>query len=130
MFLGLRTVIYPAADVVASKAWFTKLLGVAPYFDEPFYVGFDVGGYELGIVPRGDDGSESEPVVYWGVPSADVALAMLIDAGATVRDEVTDVGEGIRVAAVREPSGNLFGVIENPNFVLGETGVPTEGQGR
>jgi len=61
MFLGLRTAIYPAADLNASKAWFSNLLGVEPYFDEPFYVGFNVGGYELGLVPHKGDGSD-EPV--------------------------------------------------------------------
>ena len=62
MFLGLRTVIYPAPDLAASKAWYTALLGVEPYFDEPFYVGFDVGGYELGLHPE-TRGAET----YWGV---------------------------------------------------------------
>ena len=62
MFLGLRTVIYPAPDLAASKAWYTALLGVEPYFDEPFYVGFDVGGYELGLHPE-TDAAET----YWGV---------------------------------------------------------------
>jgi catechol 2,3-dioxygenase-like lactoylglutathione lyase family enzyme len=60
MFLGLRTVIYPAPDLAASKAWYTALLGVEPYFDEPFYVGFDVGGYELGLNP---DNEVAE--TYW-----------------------------------------------------------------
>ncbi len=52
MFLGLRTVIYPAPDLAAAKAWYTRLLGVEPYFDEPFYVGFSVAGYELALGPR------------------------------------------------------------------------------
>ena len=130
MFLGLRTVIYPMSDLDAGKAWYTKLLGGEPYFDEPFYVGFDVGGYELGLVPKGDDGSDGEPVTYWGVPDADVALAALIDAGATLQHEVTDVGESIRVATVREPNGNLFGVIENPHFVACVAGASPDGPGR
>jgi catechol 2,3-dioxygenase-like lactoylglutathione lyase family enzyme len=48
MFLGLRTVIYPAPDLAAAKVWYAKVLGAAPYFDEPFYVWFSVGGFELG----------------------------------------------------------------------------------
>ena len=69
MFLGLRTVIYPAPDLDASKAWFTKLTGVEPYFDEPFYVGFEVGGYELGLDPDPSEGSSGPggSVAYWGV---------------------------------------------------------------
>ena len=51
-FLGLRTAIYWVADIEAAKAWYTKVLGIEPYFDEPFYVGFNVGGYELGLQPE------------------------------------------------------------------------------
>jgi catechol 2,3-dioxygenase-like lactoylglutathione lyase family enzyme len=119
VFLGLRTTIYPAADLDASKAWFSALLGIEPYFDEPFYVGFNVGGYELGLVPH-EEGSENEATTYWGVPDARIALARLIDAGAGSHSEVTDVGDGILVAAVREPGGTLLGIIENPRFAISE----------
>jgi len=117
LFQGLRTTIYPAPDLAASRAWFAGLLGIEPYFDEPFYVGFDVGGYELGLNPGADpvDG----PITYWGVEDADAAFAQLLAAGATEHQSVTDVGEGIRVASVREPSGFLVGIIVNPNFRTG-----------
>jgi catechol 2,3-dioxygenase-like lactoylglutathione lyase family enzyme len=113
--LGLRTVIYPAPDLDASKAWFTGLLGFDPYFDEPFYVGFEVGGYELALDPNADPATG--PVTYWGVPDADTALARLLDAGATAHSAVQEVGGGIRVATVLEAGGSIFGVIENPHFV-------------
>jgi predicted enzyme related to lactoylglutathione lyase len=129
VFLGLRTVIYPMADLDAGKEWFRKLLSTEPNFDESYYVGFTVAGYELGLVPKGGDGSDGEPITYWGVASADRALAALVEAGATLAQEVTDVGESIRVAAVREPNGNLLGVIENPHFAT-EPGAPLEGPGR
>jgi catechol 2,3-dioxygenase-like lactoylglutathione lyase family enzyme len=111
MFLGLRTVIYPAPDLDASKAWYTKILGVEPYFDEPFYVGFDVGGYELGLNPQTDIAE-----TYWGVDDIDTAFAALLAAGATERSPVTDVGGDIRVATVVEPSGAVLGIIQNPHF--------------
>jgi catechol 2,3-dioxygenase-like lactoylglutathione lyase family enzyme len=57
MILGLRTAIYPAPDFPAAKRWYTEMLGVAPYFDEPFYVGFSVGGFELGLLPDGAPGT-------------------------------------------------------------------------
>ena len=98
MFLGLRTVIYPAPDLAASRAWFTRLLGTEPYFDEAFYVGFDVAGYELALDPRGDPAAG--PVTYWGVADADTALARLLAAGATPHSEVREVGGGIRVVLV------------------------------
>ncbi len=121
--LGLRTVIYPAPDLDAAKAWFSELLGLDPYFDEPFYVGFNVAGYELALDPDGDPAAG--PVTYWGVADADQAMAELLAAGAKVRAEVRDVGEGIRVASVLEPGGSVFAVIENPHF----TAVPVQGTG-
>lgn len=114
MLLGLRTVIYPAPDLAASKAWFTDLLGAPPYFDQPFYVGFSVGGYELGLDPSGD--LATGPLTYWGVADVDTALAELKSAGAIVHSDVQDVGDGIRLAAVREPGGGVLGIIENPHF--------------
>ncbi len=128
MFLGLRTVTYPAPDLAASKAWFTQLLGVEPYFDEPFYVGFNVAGYELALDPNGD--AANGPVTYWGVADAAAALAQLLDAGATLVGEVQDVGDGIRVASVLEPGGTVLGVIENPHFHLPEPTTPGSGPGR
>jgi predicted enzyme related to lactoylglutathione lyase len=123
MFLGLRTVVYPAPDLAASKAWFTERLGVEPYFDEPFYVGFDVGGYELGLRPAEPGGAG--PVTYWGVADADAALARLAAGGDEVVEPVRDVGGGIRLGAVREPGGAPLGVIENPHFGGGgRRGVP------
>jgi predicted enzyme related to lactoylglutathione lyase len=113
MFLGLRTVIYPATDLAASKAWYEKLLGFAPYFDEPFYVGFNVGGYELGLVP---DGEATE--TYWGVDKIQDAWQSMIDKGAQPKVEPNEVGGGIWVATLLDPQGNRVGIIENPHFKL------------
>jgi catechol 2,3-dioxygenase-like lactoylglutathione lyase family enzyme len=128
MFLGLRTVIYPAPDLAASKRWFVDVLGVEPYFDEPFYVGFEVAGYELALDPNGD--TDRGPVTYWGVPDVNAARARLVEAGATPGDEVTEVGGGIRVATVLEPGGSTLGLIENPHFALADPPVPDTGPGR
>jgi predicted enzyme related to lactoylglutathione lyase len=118
-FLGLRTVTYHAPDLAKAKAWYSKILGIEPYFEQPFYVGFNVGGYELGLDP---DSSASAGaggvVVYWGVADADAAAKSLLSLGATKRTNVQDVGEGIRVATVLDPFGNVFGLIENPHFKL------------
>lgn len=128
MFLGLRTVIHPAPDLPASTAWFRRVLGLEPYFDQPFYVGFSVGGYELGLDPAADPATG--PVTYWGVPDAAVALAELLAAGAAPHAELRDVGDGIRLASVREPGGGVLGVIENPHFTLPEGDTPGAGPGR
>ncbi len=128
MFLGLRTVIYPAPDLAASKAWFTTLLGIDPYFDEPFYVGFTVAGYELGLDPNAD--ATAGPTTYWGVPDAADALTALLATGAAPDSDVREVGDGIRVATVREPGGGVLGIIENPHFQVDTTAPVSTGPGR
>jgi predicted enzyme related to lactoylglutathione lyase len=117
MLLGLRTAIYHAPDIAAAKLWYMKVLGFPPYFDQPFYVGFNVGGFELGLTP---DGSTSAVGAYWGVKDIEPALARLLELGAAPRTDIQDVGERIRVADVLDPWGNVFGIIENPNFKLSE----------
>jgi len=119
-FLGLRTAIYHVDDLEKAKAWYSAVLATPPYFDQPFYVGFNVGGYELGLNP---DLSKTKPgaggtVTYWGVADADAALAHLLELGARPHEALQDVGEGIRVAAVLDPFGNVLGIIENPHFKL------------
>ena len=120
MFLGLRTAIYHVPDIARAKDWYSMILGFPPYFDEPFYVGFNVGGFELGLHPiEAEAGAKAGSVVaYWGVNDAASALKSLLDKGATLRDPVQDVGEGIKVATVEDPFGNAFGLIENPHFKL------------
>jgi predicted enzyme related to lactoylglutathione lyase len=119
-FLGLRTVIYPAPDLEKAKTWYSSILGIAPYFDQPFYVGFNVGGYELGLDPDSSNAPNRAggEIVYWGVAEASAELERLLSLGATARSGVQDVGEGIRVATVFDPFGNIFGIIENPHFKL------------
>ena len=118
---GLRTVIYPAPDLPAARRWYAEVFRQDSYFDQPFYVGFNVSGYELGLMPdapqaaAGADGVQA----YWGVAAA-AAVARLLSLGAAMRSPVTEVGEGIRVATVLDPFGNLLGIIENPHFALPE----------
>ncbi len=116
---ALMTAIYPVSDVAAAKSWYAEVFGVEPYFDEPFYVGFNVAGYELGLVPG--EAPVHEPgnrgvVAYWGVENADAAWKRVTAAGAKPLDAVKDVGGGIRVGIVTDPYGNAIGLIENPHF--------------
>ena len=117
MILGLRTVVVHVRteQLDAAKKWYTSVAGVAPYFDQPFYVGFNVGGFELGLHPEGEPGPGGV-VVYWGTPDITAEVKRLTSLGAKVVSDVQDVGEGIRVATVADPFGNHFGVIENPHF--------------
>lgn len=112
MLLGLRTAIYAVNDISAAKAWYTKLVGHAPYFDEPFYVGFNVGGFELGLMPE----SGADATTYWGTADIVAELARVAALGAKVESDARDVGGGIKVATIIDPFGNRVGLIENPHF--------------
>ncbi len=120
MILGLRTclVCVRPEQLALAKAWYASVVGVPPYFDQPFYVGFNVGGFELGLDPNGGEPGPGGTVIYWGTPDAAAELARLVGLGATVVDPVKDVGDGIRVAVIADPFGNRLGVIENPHFDL------------
>jgi len=112
---GLRSAFYRAANLQEAKAWYSTVFDIRPYFDEPFYVGFDIGGFELGLQPS----SDTPPLggnAYWGVDDADRMAAHLIEHGATEIDPVQEVGEGIRLGSVRDPFGNNIGLIYNPHF--------------
>jgi hypothetical protein len=111
---GLRTVIYPSPDLDAAKAWWSGVLGIGPYFDEPFYVGYDVAGYELGLLPTADPSDGA--LTYWEVADVAGAVATAIAAGASEHTPVADVGDGIVTATVRAPTGAILGLIHNPHF--------------
>lgn len=114
---GLRTVVYMTTDLAAAKAWYSAAFGITPYFDEPYYVGFNVGGYELGLHP-GDARPGKGGTAYWGVDDAQAAFDALVAAGATAVEQPTDVGDGIVIASVIDPWGNPLGIIRNPHFAL------------
>jgi predicted enzyme related to lactoylglutathione lyase len=117
-FLGLRTAKYSAPDLAAAKAWYSDAFGVQPYFDEPFYVGFNINGFELGITPDSSAAPQRAEagLAYWGVANAERTVERLVGLGAVVVEPVEDVGGGVRTATLRDPFGNLLGVIENPDF--------------
>jgi len=119
MIQGLRTAVYPTPDLARAKEWYRQVLRLDPYFDEPFYVGFSVGGFELGLIPDGEPGVAGVQV-FWGVPDAAAELDRLTALGAEFHEPVKDVGGGIKVASVRDPFGNLFSIIENPHFKIAD----------
>jgi catechol 2,3-dioxygenase-like lactoylglutathione lyase family enzyme len=117
--LGLRTVIYPAPDLAAATLWWTDFLGTPPYFEEPFYVGFSVGGYELGLLPDADPASGA--LTYWGVDDVAIAVEGALNAGASEHGPATEVGDGIITATVQTPDGSIVGFIYNPHFSASST---------
>jgi len=118
--LGLRTAIYHVPDLTRAKQWYSAAFGVQPYFDEAFYVGFNIGGFELGLDPNPSGGRPGPGgvVAYWGVPDIEAAVRYFIAAGGMPVVPVQDVGGDIRVATIADPFGNLIGLIQNPHFAL------------
>lgn len=115
---GLATAIYPVPDLTRAKAWYAKAFGLEPYFDQPFYVGFEVAGYELGLLPDENRPGPQGVVAYWRVDDIDAAISHFLECGATLVNEAKDVGDGVKVAVVADPFGNSIGLIENPHFDL------------
>src|SRR5688500_17668481 len=119
MFQGLRTAIYKVSDLQKAKEWYSSVLNTEPYFDEPFYVGFNIGGFELGLdLDIKDLAVGNNLLVYWGVKNAREAFEELLKKGAKVHSEPQNVGGEITVASVFDPFGNVFGIIENPEFKI------------
>ncbi|MFN4151610.1 MAG: VOC family protein [Candidatus Sericytochromatia bacterium] len=118
--LGLRTVIYKVQDINKAKEWYSKVFETEPYFDQPFYVGFNIGGYELGLHPSENSTNEKSQSVatYWGVENIDNAYQNFLDFGAFENEKPHNVGGEIVVATLKDPWGNLIGLIYNPEFKL------------
>jgi predicted enzyme related to lactoylglutathione lyase len=114
MLQGLRTIIYAVSDLGTATAWYRKLASKEPYFDEPLYVGFEIGGHEIGLIPDGDGAT-----IYWGTTDIEAELTRVIALGAKPRSPTRNVGGDIKVATVTDPFGNVIGLIQNPHFKVG-----------
>lgn len=118
--LGLRTAVYKVNDLSAAKDWYSEVFQTKPYFDEPFHVGYNIGGYELGLQP--DEVSATEKtgnvLIYWGVDNIEEEFNRFIKAGASMHEEPTNVGGEIIIGSVKDPWGNVIGLIYNPEFKL------------
>lgn len=108
---GIRTVIYPVKDIAQAKAFYSTLLGVEPYADEAYYVGFKVGDQEIGLDPYGHKAGMTG---YYHVNDIQKSLQLLMDAGAQVQEEVHDVGGGRLIASVKDADSNIIGLIQVP----------------
>jgi predicted enzyme related to lactoylglutathione lyase/uncharacterized protein YndB with AHSA1/START domain len=118
LMAGLRTLVFDVNDLAAAKRFYAQVLGQPPYFDQPFYVGFDVGGYELGLRPaegaRGPGAGGA--TAYLDAEDVDAAVARFVALGGRVREAAEDVGGGVRTASVVDPFGNVLGFVHNPGF--------------
>ena len=106
---GIRTVVYPVKDVAKAKTFFRELLGVEPYADDSYYVGFKVGSQDIGLDPNGH---KEGMTVYYHVDDIHKSLKSLVDAGATTIQEIKDIGGGGLIASVKDADGNLIGLFQ------------------
>jgi predicted enzyme related to lactoylglutathione lyase len=111
---GMDTVIFPVHDVDKAKPLYTTLLGIEPYMDQPYYVGYRTGDQEIGLDPNGHAKGMTGPVGYVEVADIAASLAALVEAGASVKDDVNDVGGGKLIATVTDPDGNILGLAQSP----------------
>lgn len=111
---GIKTVLHPVSDLAAAKAVYAALLGTQPQADGPYYVGFDVAGQHIGLVPGGGPQHMTSPVAYWHVSDIEAKLAEVTAAGATVNEAAHDVGGGRLVATFTDPDGNVLGLLQDP----------------
>ncbi len=118
--LGLRTTIYKVGDLEKAKNWYAKVFETEPYFDEPFYVGFNIGGYELGLLPEETPTAKKPESVlsYWGVNEIEKVYNHFLKCDAIEHENPNNVGGELMVASVKDPWGNIIGLIYNPAFKL------------
>jgi len=110
---GVKTVLHPVSDLEAAKAVYSALLGVPPTTDGSYYVGYEVAGQQIGLVPGGGPQGMTSPVAYWHVPDIEAKLAEVTAAGATVKEPARDVGGGRLVATFTDPDGNVLGLVQD-----------------
>ena len=112
MTSGIATVIYPVNDLARAKAFYTTFLGVEPYVDSPYYVGFNVGGQDIALDPRGHSKGMIGPIAYAHVSDIQERFMLLLDAGAEVVQAISDVGGGKLIASVKDADGNIVGLLQ------------------
>jgi len=107
------TVLHPVTDLAKAKAVYAALLGAEPTADSEYYVGFDVEGQHIGLVPGGAAQGMTGPVTYWPVADIEAKLAELTTAGGSVKDAPKEVGGGRVVATFTDPDGNVLGLYQD-----------------
>lgn len=110
---GIQTVLHPVSDLGKAKEMYAALLGIQPQTDGPYYVGFEVAGQQIGLVPGGGPQGMTSPVAYWHVADIEAKLAEVTAAGATIKESPRDVGGGRLVATFTDPDGNVLGLLQD-----------------
>jgi predicted enzyme related to lactoylglutathione lyase len=110
---GIKIVLHPVSDMDAAKSVYAALLGIQPQADSPYYVGFDIGGQHIGLVPGGGPQAMASPVSFWEVPDMDAKISEMVAAGARVKEAPHEVGGGRVVATLSDPDGNVLGLVHD-----------------
>jgi predicted enzyme related to lactoylglutathione lyase len=104
-------IVYPAKELASTKQLFSKFLGVEPYVDGPYYVGYKVGDMEIGLDPNAQNAG---PVTYIDVVDIKSSLQEIMALGATLQQDIKDVARGLLIASVKDKDGNILGFRQNP----------------
>ncbi len=56
MAKSIKLLVYPVSDVEKAKTFYNAFLGVEPYADSPYYVGYRIGDQEIGLDPHSKEG--------------------------------------------------------------------------
>jgi predicted enzyme related to lactoylglutathione lyase len=107
---GIKTVIYPVKDMTQATNLFRKFLGVDPYADQPYYVGFKVNDQDIGLVPGN---LEAAATAFYHIDDIKNSLQIFVDAGATIIQDIKNVGGGRLIASVKDKDGNIIGLVQN-----------------
>ncbi|TAM74289.1 glyoxalase [bacterium] len=111
---NISLLVYPVKDIARATTLYRELLGVEPYVDSPYYVGFRTGDMEIGLDPNGHGKGMTGPIGYWSTDDIAQRLKALVEAGAQIQQDVTDVGGGMLIAWIRDAVGNLIGLRQAP----------------
>jgi predicted enzyme related to lactoylglutathione lyase len=128
MLRGLTTSVMLADDLQAAKAWYTRALGIEPYFNRAEYIEFRLGDYqhEFGILDRkystAEPGALPRPapagvVTYWHVDDVTATMEHFISLGARELEAPREYGAGFIGASVIDPFGNILGLMYNPHYL-------------
>lgn len=107
---GIKTILYPVKDMTQAKTLFSKFLGVEPYADQPYYIGFKIADQDIGLVPNNP---EAAVAAFFHVDDIKNSVQLFVDAGGAIIQEVKNVGGGRLVASVKDKDGNVIGLIQN-----------------
>jgi predicted enzyme related to lactoylglutathione lyase len=107
---NVKAIIYPVKDLDKAKALFTVLLDTPPAYDAPYYVGWNIDGQDIGLDPHGFEQGMTGPVAYVQVADIKARLDALVAGGASIVQEIKDIGGGGLIASVKDADGNVLGL--------------------